>query len=154
MAEFISRVLLFGSHERTSPQISPDGKRTAWLAQKDGVMNVWVAPSGPDGVDWDAATAVTDDTDRGIQMCAWARDGMHLLYLQCAGGDENWRLYAVHVDPAGTGTAASRDVTPFGGTHARVVSVKKSHPGQVLVGIDWDNPHLFLARHMGRRFEE
>lgn len=154
MAEFVPRVLLFGNHERISPRISPGGKRAAWLAQKDGVMNVWMAPAGPGGVDFDAAVAVTDDTDRGIRVFAWARDGMHLLYLQCSGGEENWRMYAVDVDPAGTGTATSGDLTPFDGTQARVVSVDKSHKGQVLVGIDWGNPQLFLARRMGGRFEK
>src|ERR1022692_3308970 len=142
MTELIPRVVLFGNPERFSPQISPDGKRTAWIAPKDGVLNVWVAPTGPDGVNWDAATVVTDDTDRGIRTFAWARDGVHLLYLQDAGGDENWRLYGVNPDTAGTGTAARRDLTPFDGIQARVVSLKKSHPGQVLVGINRDNPQL------------
>src|ERR1017187_709164 len=142
MTELIPRVVLFGNPERFSPQISPDGKRTAWIAPKDGVLNVWVAPTGPDGVNWDAATVVTDDTDRGIRTFAWARDGVHLLYLQDAGGDENWRLYGVNPDTAGTSTAARRDLTPFDGIQARVVSLKKSHPGQVLIGINRDNPQL------------
>jgi dipeptidyl aminopeptidase/acylaminoacyl peptidase len=142
VTELIPRVILFGNPERTSPQISHDGKRIAWIAPKDGVLNVWVAPSGPDGVDWDAATAVTDDADRGVRMFAWARDGVHLLYLKDAGGDENWRLYGVNPDTAGTGTMAHRDLTPFEGIQARVVSVKKSHPGQVLVGMNRDNPQL------------
>jgi protein-disulfide isomerase len=35
--DLIDRKVLFGNPERTSPQLSPDGKRIAWLAPKDGV---------------------------------------------------------------------------------------------------------------------
>ncbi len=64
MVELVPREVLFGNPERVSPHISPDGTRLAWIAPHEGVLNVWVAPIGNDGVDWDAATMVTDDTDR------------------------------------------------------------------------------------------
>src|SRR6266852_4214081 len=119
MAELIPRDVLFGNPERVSPHISPDGSQLAWIAPRDGVLNVWVAPiatsgtadgagaPGTSGVDWDAAKVVTDDTDRGVRVFAWARDGRHLLYLQDTGGDENWRLYDVDME-----TMARRDLTP------------------------------------------
>src|ERR1035441_8159149 len=88
MVELIPRQVLFGNPERVSPLISPDGTRLAWIAPHQDVLNVWVAPvSAEHGVDWPAATVVTDDSDRGIRMFAWAHDGRHLLYLQDAGGD-------------------------------------------------------------------
>src|SRR5260370_41919214 len=107
MTELIPREVLFGNPERISPHISPDGSRLAWIAPRDGVLNVWIAPivpaavvgaSGPVGaagalgVDWDAATVVTDDTDRGVRAFAWAKDGKDLLYLQYTGGGGNWLL--------------------------------------------------------------
>src|SRR5580658_8734590 len=98
MTDLIPREVLFGNPERVSPQISPDGTRLAWIAPRDGVLNVWAAPisgTGDAGVDWDAAQVVTDDTDRGIRAFAWARDARHLLYIQDNGGDENWRLYGI-----------------------------------------------------------
>ena len=140
MADLIPREVLFGNPERVSPHISPDGSQLAWIAPRDGVLNVWVAPigaSGASGVDWDAATVVTDDTDRGIRVFAWARDGRHLLYLQDTGGDENWRLYDVDLE-----TMARRDLTPFDGIQARIIATRKSHRDEVLVGINRDNPQL------------
>src|SRR5260370_14909052 len=99
MVELIPGQVLFGNPERVSPHISPDGTRLAWIAPHDGVLNVWVAPAGAEaGVDWAAARVVTDDTDRGIRMFAWAHDGRHLLYLQDTGGDENWRLHDVDLE--------------------------------------------------------
>jgi dipeptidyl aminopeptidase/acylaminoacyl peptidase len=140
MVDLIPRDVLFGNPERVSPRISPDGTQLAWIAPRDGVLNVWVAPigaSGPSGVDWDAATVVTDDTDRGIRSFTWARDGRHLLYVQDTGGDENWRLYDVDME-----TTARRDLTPFDGIQARIIATSKRHRDEVLVGMNRDNPQL------------
>jgi hypothetical protein len=57
MAELIPLPVLFGNPERVSPRISPDGTQLAWIAPHDGVLNVWVAPVGPDrGLELSAAT--------------------------------------------------------------------------------------------------
>src|SRR6516162_928494 len=137
MVDLIPRSVLFGNPERTSPRISPDGTRLAWIAPRDGVLNVWVAPIGDSGVSWDSARAVTEDTDRGVRVFTWARDGQHVLYLQDVGGDENWRLYDVDLL-----TGARRDLTPFEGIHATIIATSKRKPGEVLVGINADNPQL------------
>src|SRR6266571_3493873 len=137
MAELIPGRVLFGNPERVSPRISPNGTSLAWIAPRGGVLNVWTAPVGADGVDWDSARVVTGDTDRGIRVFAWAHDGRHLLYLQDTGGDENWRLYDVDME-----TMARRDLTPFDGIQARIIATRKSHRDEVLVGINRDNPQL------------
>ena len=145
MADLIPRDVLFGNPERVSPRISPDGTRLAWVAPRDGVLNVWLAPfdvssgDGSSAVDWDAARPITHDTDRGIRTIAWARDGRHLLYLQDTAGDENWRLYDVdtHSD-----ALDRRDLTPFENVQAQFIAVSKRHPSDVLVGINVDNPEL------------
>src|SRR5690242_13772105 len=137
MVELIPREVLFGNPERVSPHISPDGTQLAWIAPHEGVLNVWVAPVTPAGVDWPAAKVVTDDTDRGVRVFAWARDGRHLLYLQDTGGDENWRLYDVDME-----TMARRDLTPFEGIQARIIATRKSHRNEVLVAMNRENPQL------------
>jgi dipeptidyl aminopeptidase/acylaminoacyl peptidase len=138
MVDLIPRSVLFGNPERTSPQLSPDGSALAWIAPRDGVLNLWVAPIGVEsGVDWTAARPVTEDTDRGIRSFGWARDGRHVLYVQDVGGDENWRLY--DVDPE---SLERRDLTPFEGIHATIIGTSKRRPDEVLVGINADNPQL------------
>ena len=138
MAELIPRQVLFGNPERISPRISPDGTRLAWIAPHEGVLNVWVAPAGAEtGVDWTAAKVVTDDTDRGIRMFAWAHDGRHLLYLQDTGGDENWRLHDVDLE-----TMQRRDLTPFEGVQTQLIAMERKFPTEVLVGLNRDKPEL------------
>jgi dipeptidyl aminopeptidase/acylaminoacyl peptidase len=137
MAELIPRRILFGNPERISPRISPNGTSLAWIAPHNEVLNVWTAPVGPDGVDWDSAQVVTDDTDRGIRVFQWAHDGRHLLYLQDTGGDENWRLYDVDLT-----TMQHRDLTPFEGVQAQILATEKDLPDEVLVGLNRDNPAL------------
>ncbi len=138
MVDLIPRKVLFGNPERVSPRLSPDGTRLAWIAPKDGVLNVWLAPVSPQsGVDWDQAEVVTDDTDRGIRQFAWAHDNKHLLYLQDTGGDENWRLHDVDLT-----TMQRRDLTPFDGVQTQLVAIERDFPTEVLIGMNKDNPQL------------
>src|SRR3954471_12950542 len=65
----IPREVLFGNPERMGPRLSPDGERLAFLAPKDGVLNVWVGPVGAPLEDFEP---VTDDRKRGIRVCFWA----------------------------------------------------------------------------------
>ena len=139
MAELIPRQVLFGNPERISPRISPDASTLAWIAPYEGVLNVWTAPGAARTrrVDWAAARVVTDDTDRGIRMFAWAHDGRHLLYLQDTGGDENWRLHDVDLQ-----TMQRRDLTPFEGVRAQIIATEKKFPTDILIGLNRDNPQL------------
>ncbi len=138
MVELIPRQVLFGNPERISPRISPDGTRLAWIAPHQDVLNVWVAPiSAEHGVDWPTASVVTDDSDRGIRMFAWAHDGRHLLYLQDTGGDENWRLHDVDLQ-----TMQRRDLTPFDGVQTQLIAMERKFPTELLIGLNRDNVQL------------
>jgi len=138
MVQLIPRKVLFGNPERVSPELSPDGTRLAWIAPAADVLNVWLAPVSPtEGVDWDQAVVVTNDTDRGIRTFAWAHDNKHLLYLQDVGGDENWRLYDVDLT-----TMQHRDLTPFDGTQAQIVAMERDYPTEILIGLNKDNQQL------------
>jgi dipeptidyl aminopeptidase/acylaminoacyl peptidase len=127
----ISRAALFGNPERAQARLSPDGKYISYIAPRDGVLNVWVAPAG----DLAAAKPITNDRKRGIRQHNWSYDGTHVLYLQDQGGDENWRLYAARADGGG-----ERDLTPLAGVQAQVIGVSHERPGVVLVGLNDRKP--------------
>ncbi len=132
LADLIPRTSLFGNPERISPQVSPDGTRLAWIAPRDGVLNVWAATIGADD-----ARPVTDDTDRGIRTFFWAPDDARLGYLQDRGGDENWRLYDVNLR-----TGQIRDLTPYDGVQAQVIARDLDIPDRMLIGLNRDNEQL------------
>ena len=138
MVELIPREVLFGNPERQSPALSPDASQVAWLAPHEGVLNVWVAPFDPEtGLHLDAARLLTDDHDRGIRTFRWAPDGARILYLQDAGGDENWRLFDVGLD-----SGERRDLTPFDGVQARIIASEPGLPNEILVGLNRENVEL------------
>jgi dipeptidyl aminopeptidase/acylaminoacyl peptidase len=127
----IPRQDLFGNPEKISAEVSPDGKRIAWLAPVGGVMNVWVAPiENPS-----AAVPITDDKRRGIRAYHWSYDGVHLVYVQDQGGDENWHVYAVDV-----ANRTTKDLTPFPGVRASLAGVSRKLRGEILVTLNKRDP--------------
>ncbi len=130
----IPRQILFGNPVKSSPRISPDGARLAYLAPSDkGVLNVWVRTIGQSD---DAQ--VTNDTHRGIRIHFWAEDGQRIFYLQDIGGDENWHVYSVDLK-----TKQVRDLTPFQGVRASNIMLDKNFPGQMLVGLNLRDRRVF-----------
>ncbi|MBA4115745.1 MAG: S9 family peptidase, partial [Rubrobacter sp.] len=130
----IPREVLFGNPEKAQPRLSPDGKRLAYLAPVDGVLNVWVGPvDSPVGSE--DYQPVTRDSLRGIRMYFWAEDNEHIVYLQDAGGNEDWRIHAT--DPR---TQQTRDLTPFEGVQAQLLAKNKHFPDTLLVGLNKEDP--------------
>ncbi|HJU33386.1 MAG TPA: S9 family peptidase [Hyphomicrobiaceae bacterium] len=123
----IPRKRLFGNPTRAQAQISPDGSWLSWLAPKDDVLNIFLAPAA----DPAAARCVTSDRKRGIRFHAWAKDSRHLLYMQDEGGTEDWHIYAVAV-----GGGAARDLTPIAGVNARIQGFSLDEPGVIAVGLN------------------
>ncbi|MBD3729731.1 MAG: S9 family peptidase [Sphingomonadales bacterium] len=126
-APLISRDALFGNPSRSSGQLSPDGKWLSWLAPKDGVMNVWLAPAS----DPAAARAMTEATDRPIRQYFWAPDSKSLLYVQDKGGDENFLLYGIDI-----ATGKETTLTPFEKTRVQIVGTSEHRRDKVLVGLN------------------
>jgi len=127
----IPRQDLFGNPEKTNLQISPDGKWLAWLAPLSGVLNVFAAPVS----DPDAAVPITADKRRGIHSYHWTYDGIHLVYLQDEGGDENWHVYAANVL-----SRTARDLTPYRGVRALFAGKSRKMRGEVLVSLNKRDP--------------
>jgi len=123
----IPRKVLFGNPDRAQVQISPDGATLSWLAPRDGVLNVWVAPRQ----DLEAARPVTHDTGRGIRFYLWAYTNQHILYIQDKNGDENWRVYSVDLK-----NDEVKDLTPFEGVRAQFQEVSYKHPIEIVIGLN------------------
>ncbi len=129
----IARSVLFGNPERTQGSISPDGKWLGYIAPRDGVLNVWVAPSDQP----DQARAVTQDTLRGIRDFTFAYDGNHVLFGQDVGGDENFQVFAVDLS-----SGEQKTLSPAG-SRAAVDSLSPRRPDEVVLSVNDRNKEFF-----------
>jgi len=133
----IERSKLFGNPTRTGAALSPDGKWLSWLAPRDGVLNIWVAPVA----NLQGARALTASKDRPIRQQFWAPDSSMVLYIQDKGGDENFLLYGIDID-----SGTERTLTPFDKTRVQLIGVSPISKGRLLVGLNnrdarWHDVH-------------
>ena len=127
----IERAKLFGNPTRTAGRISPDGKWLSWIAPRDGVLNVWVAPFDKP----DDARPLTAEKTRPIRTAFWSPDSKSLLFINDKGGDENFLLYGVDI-AGGKQTL----YTPFEKTRVELVNVSRQVKDRILIGINNRDP--------------
>ena len=136
-APLIERSKLFGNPSRAGAALSPDGKWLSWLAPRDNVMNIWVAPLA----NLNDARALTNSKDRPIRQQFWAPDSSMVMYIQDKGGDENFLLYGIDI-----GSGDERTLTPFEKTRVELIGVSPIIKDRVLVGLNnrdarWHDVH-------------
>ena len=127
----IERAKLFGNPSKVGGQLSPDGKWLSFIAPRDGVMNVWVAPVA----DPAAAKPLTTETTRPIRQTFWSPDSKQVLFVQDKGGDENFLLYGVDV-----ASGAQKTLTPFEKTRVMPIGSSETIKDRILVGINNRDP--------------
>lgn len=113
----ISRADLFGDPARSGGRLSPQGDQVAFLAPRDGVVNLWVLPVAA----IEEARPLTDVRERGVVWFTWSPDNQTLLYAVDTRGDERMRLFAV----GAAAGSAPRDLTPDGAS-AEVLGVESA----------------------------
>jgi dipeptidyl aminopeptidase/acylaminoacyl peptidase len=129
----IAREALFGNPTRTSGQISPDGRWLGFIAPRDGVLNVWVAPRDNPA----DARPVTNDRNRGIRGFSFAYTSNHILYAQDVGGDENFQVFATSLV-----TGTTRALSPKG-ARASIAALSRRWPGEVVISHNERDPRFF-----------
>jgi len=115
----------FRNPEKSSCQISPDGKYYSFLAPYKKRMNIFVQKLGEA-----EAKRITAVEDRDIAGYTWASDN-RLLYLRDQGGDENYGLYGV--DPDGKNL---KDLTAFEGVQTQLIDDLENQDDYILVGLN------------------
>src|SRR3990167_9548128 len=130
-APLIERTKFFGNPSRSQGRISPDGKWLAWIAPRDGVQNIWVAPIAEPA----KAKALTDEKTRPIRSYFWAPNSAQILFVNDKGGDENFLLYGVDV-----ASGAQTTLTPFEKTRVQVLGISRQVKERILVGLNNRDP--------------
>ncbi|MBU1219652.1 S9 family peptidase [Myxococcota bacterium] len=132
-SNLIPRKKIFGNPLKTGFSISPDGKKIAYIAPLNNVLNVWVETIGKND-----AQAVTKDTYRGITNYIWTKDSSSLLYAQDKGGNENFTIYQVKLDKL-----TVKALTPEKDVRAGIVATNKRFPNEVLISMNARDKKVF-----------
>jgi dipeptidyl aminopeptidase/acylaminoacyl peptidase len=127
----IPREKIFGNPTKVAGRLSPDGKWLSWIAPRDGVLNIHVAPAA----DPAAVRALTSETKRPIRQYFWSPDSRQILFINDAGGDENFLLYGVDVT-----SGEQRTLTPFEKTRVRIINISNDVTDRILIGVNNRDP--------------
>jgi dipeptidyl aminopeptidase/acylaminoacyl peptidase len=127
----IPREKIFGNPTQVAGRLSPDGKWLSWIAPRDGVLNIFVAPA----TDPKAARPLTAETKRPIRQYFWSPDSRQILFINDKGGDENFLLYGVDVT-----SGEQRTLTPFEKTRVRIINISNDVTDRILVGVNNRDP--------------
>ncbi|MBV8516845.1 MAG: S9 family peptidase [Acidobacteria bacterium] len=136
----IPRKALFAPPVKAWPQLSPDGKRLAYVAPDEhGVGNIWVQPA-----EGGEAKVVTHES-RPIFDYQWAGDNTHLLF-DGDDGDENAHIFSADLE-----SGIVRDLTPFRGIRAQHYFVDPRHPNDLLVELNLRDRRVFDVHRVDLR---
>ncbi|HMO66258.1 MAG TPA: hypothetical protein PKE47_13725, partial [Verrucomicrobiota bacterium] len=119
----IPRELFLAPPERTAPLLSPDGARLAWLAVTNGVPALFVRTLGVEG------DRVAMTLRRPVTDMHWTPGGEGVLFTQDT-EDGVPHLFLLEL-----GAGSIRDLTPFVGAAARLITVNLNEPEIILAAI-------------------
>jgi len=130
--EIIPLENFFKNSDRTSYDISPDGKYITFLGPYESRMNIFVQKIGSEKV-----TRITSETDRDIAGYFWANN-TRILFLKDSGGDENFALFGVDF----TGKN-QKCLSCFDGVRTQIIDELEDQPDEVIIGLNKRNPQVF-----------
>ncbi len=127
----------FRNPEKTGFQLSPDGQYLSWLQPWESRLNIHVQKIGSPGV-----TRVTSAKERDIRGYFW-KGNNRLVWVQDKGGDENFHLFTVNADGAGT-----RELTPFDKVRVGVIDILEDHPTDLIISMNRRDARMFDAHRI------
>jgi dipeptidyl aminopeptidase/acylaminoacyl peptidase len=122
----------FKNPERTSYNISPDGKYISFMAPYESRMNIFVQKIGSEKV-----SRLTSETKRDIAGYYWANN-TRILYINDNGGDENFALFGVDVNGKN-----EKCLTCFENVRTQIIDDLEDQPDFVIVGLNKRNAMVF-----------
>jgi dipeptidyl aminopeptidase/acylaminoacyl peptidase len=122
----------FKNPEKTSYNISPDGKYISFMAPYESRMNIFVQKAGSNKV-----TRLTSETARDIAGYYWANNS-RILYINDNGGDENFALFGVDMNGKN-----QKCLTCFENVRTQIIDDLEDQPDYVIVGLNKRNPMVF-----------
>ncbi len=133
----------FKNPEKTTFQISPDGKHIAFFQPWENRMNIFVQPT-----EGGELIQLTKATERSVAGYFWANNDV-ISFWQDKGGDENFSLYTVNID--GTN---EKHVTPFDDVRVHVIDELPEDDKHVIIGMNKRNKQIFDAYRLNLETSE
>jgi dipeptidyl aminopeptidase/acylaminoacyl peptidase len=122
----VPRHLLFRPVTQGPPLVSPNGDAIAWVSLTNGLPQLWIR-----GVTNAVARPLLPDPHGSLLQPAWQSDGEAILYLQDSDG-----IGSLHVMQHHVASGNLRDLTPFAGVQARLVSNHPRNLDQIVVSMN------------------
>ncbi|HBF38088.1 MAG TPA: S9 family peptidase [Firmicutes bacterium] len=122
----------FKNPDKSSYQISPDGKHLSFLGPYHNRMNVFVQ-----NLDTGMVERVTSETARDIAGYCW-KGNQRIIYRKDFKGDENFHVVAVESNGQNL-----RDLTPFPGVRAEIYDDLEDQENEMIIGLNQRNPQVF-----------
>ncbi len=122
----------FRHPEKSSYQLSPDGRHFSWLGPYQRRLNLFVQPVGGG-----EARRLSTVEDRDIAWYFWKGDD-RLVYAKDDGGDENFHLYTVSLQGGEV-----RKLTPFQGVRINLVDDLEDVPDHIVISMNRNDPSFF-----------
>ena len=106
-------------------QVSPDGKKVAWLAVKGTKLVIHFK-----SINSNRVQTINTHSGRSVGNYNWAQDSRTLFYHEDTLGDENYHVFKVSIDNP---NAKSVDLTPIKGIRAFITSIPRNNPLHIYI---------------------
>jgi dipeptidyl aminopeptidase/acylaminoacyl peptidase len=106
------------------PSLSPDGKRVAFLSNRGGLPQVWIAE-----IDQPAPPKQVGSFEDPVSSVEWSPDGQWLALLVAPGGGLNQQVYLMHPDGSGVQriTGGGKENNTLAGWSGKLLRYSSSH---------------------------
>ncbi len=122
----------FKNPEKSSYQISPDGKHFSYMAPVNSRMNIFVQEVGKTD-----AVQLTHETERDVAGYMWTNNS-RILFLKDTGGDENYKLFGVDIDGNNL-----KGLTDFDKVRTMIIDDLPDNEEEIIIGLNKRNPQIF-----------
>lgn len=122
----------FKNPEKTSYQVSPNGKYISYLASFNDRLNIFIQQLGTEN-----SKRITGVTERDISSYIWGNDNT-IMFAKDNAGDENFHLFSVDIEGNNL-----KDLTPFENVRVNLIDELEDSKTDILIEMNKRNPELF-----------
>ncbi len=122
----------FKNPDKTSYQISPDGKYYSYLAPWSDRMNVHI-----ENIETGETKRITSQEDRDIAGYFWANNN-DVVFMRDEGGNEDWFLVKSNVE-----SGEEMNLTKKEGVRTQIIDALRDIPEEMIIGLNQRNPQIF-----------